>query len=242
MYSEKLRRYSCVTALLISGCVQATASVTVYTTRSSWLSAAGAVSTIDFEGLAAAGQVVQYNGIGGNPDHVTIGSVSFQGFDHASTTTSLELEVNNSLPSWGTGAFLQGPGRFDSNSRIVATLPGGVFAVGSDVYNNFGGSPDSESVNVVLSTDPTVYPVNTLASLPSHAFIGFVSTTAIGTVTFFPQGPGNVVIDNFSTGGAAVDPAPEAATMILCGSGVLLMVWLFRRNQNYGAEPQGSVA
>ena len=242
MYSEKLRRYSCVTALLISGCVQASASVTEYTTRSSWLSAAGAVSTIDFEGLAAAGTVVIYNGIGGNPDHVTIGSVSFQGFDHASTSTSLDLEVNNSVPSWGTGAVLQGPGRFDSNSRTVATLPGGVFAVGTDVYNNFGGDPDSGTVNVVLSTDPTGYAVNTVAGLSSHAFVGFISTTAIGSVSFFPQGPDNVVIDKFSTGGAAVDPAPEAATMLLCGSGVLLMVWLFRRNQNYGAEPQGSAA
>jgi hypothetical protein len=238
VYSEKLRSYSFVTALLISGCVSASASVSVFTTRGSWISATTGVNNIDFEGLAAAGNVVQYNGIGGNQDTLTIGSVSFQGFDHASTTTSLDLEVNNSVPSWGTGAVLQGPGHFDSNSRIAATVGTGVFAIGSDVYNNAGGTRDTGTVNVVLSSGPTVYTVNTVAGL---AFIGFVSDAPISSITFFPQGPDNAVIDNFSTGGQ-VNPAPEAATMLLCGTGILLMVWLFRRNQNWDAAPQGSTA
>jgi hypothetical protein len=236
VYSQKIRSYSFVTALLISVCVPASASVTVFTTRSSWISATTGVNNIDFEGLAAAGQVVLYNGIGGNSDTLTIGSVSFQGFDHASTTSSLELEVNNSVPSWGTGAVLQGPGRNDSNSRIVATVGGGIFAIGSDVFNNTGGTQDTGTVNVVLSVGPTVYTVNTVAGL---AFIGFVSDAPISSIAFFPQGPDNAVIDNFSTGGQ-VNPAPEAATMLMCGSGILLMVWLFRRNRI--CEPQGSVA
>jgi hypothetical protein len=196
------------------------------------------VNNIDFEGLAAAGTAVLYNGIGGNSDTLTIGSVSFQGFEHASTFTNFDLEVNNQVPAWGTGAFLQGPGQFDSNTRIVATIAGGAFAIGSDVYNKFGEAQDTGTVNVVLSVGSTVYTVNTVAGL---AFIGFVSDAPISSISFFPQGPDNAVIDNFSTGGQ-VSAAPEAATMLMCGSGILLMVWLFRRNRSSDAEPLGSVA
>ena len=53
--------------------------------------------------------------------------------------------------------------------------------------------------------------------------------------------PDNAVIDNFSTGGQ-VNPAPEAATLLMCGSGILLMVWLFRRSQSSAAFPVGTVA
>jgi hypothetical protein len=185
------------------------------------------VNNIDFEGLTTS--IQQYNG-GANGDTLTIGSVSFQGFDHQSTTSNFDLAVNDEVPSWSTGAVLKGPGHADAFSRIVATVGAGVFAIGSDVFNDAGGTPDSGSVNVVLSTGATIYPVNTIAGLSSHAFIGFVSDTAISSITFFPQSPDSVTIDNFSTGGQAASPAPEGATMILCGIGLLLMVRLFRRN------------
>jgi hypothetical protein len=229
MNSKNIRRYSCVTALLISGCVSASASVVVYTDRTSWLSATSTVNTIAFE--AITGSIMQYNG-GANGDTLTIGSVSFQGFDHQSTTSNFDLEVNNQVPSWGTGAVLQGPGHADSFSRIVATVGAGIFAIGSDVFNNNGGTPDSGTVNVVLSTGATVYPVNTIAGTSSHAFIGFVSDTAISSISFFPQSVDNVVIDNFSTGGQATSPTPETATLVLCGIGLLLMRRLWRKSDS----------
>jgi hypothetical protein len=226
MYLQKIRSYSFVTALLVSGCVPACATVTVFTDFNTWQSATSNVKTIAFEGIAGPNGFTQYNG-GPSGDTLTIGSVSFQGFEQA--TSGLDLEVNNQVPSWGTGAILQGPGRFGSNSRIVATIQGGSFAIGSDVYNNAGGTPDSGTVNVVLS-DSTSYLVNTIGGLSGHAFIGFVSTTPITSIAFFPQGPDPVAIDNFSTGGQASSPTPEAATTILCGFGLLLMGWRFRRS------------
>jgi hypothetical protein len=232
VYSQKIRSYSFVTALLISGCVTASASVAVFTDRPTWLAATSSVNTIGFEGIAPANGFALYNGTAGNPDTLTIGSVSFQGFDHASPAN--DLEVNNQDPSWGTGAVLQGPPHYDLNSRIVATVGAGVFAVGSDVYNNAGGNPDSGTVNVVLSIDGTVYTVNTVAGLSGHAFIGFVSGSAITSISFFPESADQVVIDNFATGGQAGSQTPEAATMILCGSGLLLMVRRFRRNPKSG--------
>jgi hypothetical protein len=237
MCSQKIRRYSLVTALLIGGCVSASASVTVFTDRTLWTTATANVVNIDFEGIAAANAVVQYDG---SPDRLTIGSTTFQGFDQASS--GLDLEVNNDIsPNWGTGAVLQGPAPFSSNSRLVATVGAGIFAVGSDVFALNGSDSDSGTVNMVLSIDGTVYHVNTIAGFSSHAFVGFVSDTAINSITFFPPSPDRVIIDNFATGGQlASNPAPEAATMIMCGSGILLMVWLFRRNRNYVL--QGSAA
>jgi hypothetical protein len=232
MYSAKLRRYSCVTALLISGCVQASASVTVYTDRNLWLTATSTVSTINFQGATA------------NNGDVTIGAVDFQGFDNtASTQHDLQvLDVNY----WASGAVLEGPAGNSFGQHVIATLPTGIFAVGSDImlYDGNQGLSDAQTITVKLSTDATIYNAQTISGFSGRAFIGFVSTTQIGSITFFPSNDPipHLVLDNFSTGGAAVDPAPEAATMLLCGSGVLLMVWLFRRNQNFGAEPQGSAA
>jgi hypothetical protein len=222
--------------LLISGCVHASASVTVFTDRTLWTTATANVVNIDFEGIAAPNGIVQYDG---SPDRLTVGSTTFQGFDFA--TTGLDLEVNNQV-SWGTGAVLQGPAPFSGNSRIVATVGAGVFAVGSDVFSLNGADSDSGVVHVVLSIDGTVYNVNTVAGFSSHAFVGFVSTTPISSISFFPPNPDRVIIDNFSTGGQQVvaDPAPEAATMIMCGSGILFMVWFFRRNRN--CELQGIAA
>jgi hypothetical protein len=225
---KKLRSYSCVTALLVGACVPASASVVVYTDRITWQSATSSVNTIAFEGIAAANTVVQYDG---SPDNLTLGTVKFQGFYNASN--SLSLEVNNDIiPNWGTGAVLEGPPHADNTSRIVATVGTGVFAIGSDVMDINGGGSEGGTVNVVLSTGSTVYTVNTIAGFSSHAFVGFVSDTPITSITFFPETPAfdSVVIDNFSTGGQAASPAPEGATMILCGIGLLLMVRLFRRN------------
>lgn len=236
MYLQKLRSYSFVTALLISGCVTASASVVVYTDFTTWQSATSNVNTIAFEGITTPdNKIVQYNG-GANGDTLTIGSVSFQGFDTASGGP--DLEVNDSLsPNWGTGAILRGPGPFTSSSRIVASLGPGVFAVGSNVFALDGEASDAATVTMVLSTGSTVYSVNTVAGFGSYSFIGFTSDTAITSISFFPPSPDRVIIDNFSTGGqAAVSQTPEAATMILCGGG-LLLIGLVRRHRNSNSEP-----
>jgi hypothetical protein len=228
VYSQKLRGYSFVTALLISACVPAGASVTVFTDRNLWLTATSTVNTINFQGATAI------NG------EVTIGAVDLQGFDNtASTQHDLQvLDVNY----WGSGAVLEGPPGNSVGQHLIATLPAGIFAVGSDImlYDGTGnGSSPSESISVQLSTGPTIYPAQTILGFSSRGFIGFVSDTQIGSITFFPSSDNaaHLILDNFSTGGqAAVDPAPEAATMILCGGG-LLLIGLVRRHRNSDAKP-----
>jgi hypothetical protein len=234
VFSEKIRRYSFVTALLISVCVPASASVTVFTNRNLWLTATSGVTAIGFEGITTlGGSPVQFGAAGD-----TIGSVTFQGFDFP--TSSPDLEVNYPNVNWGSGAFLQGPAGNGIGQHIIASLPAGVFAVGSDImlYDPNGPSSVADTITVKLSLDSTIYPALTLSGFSSRGFIGFVSDTQIGSITFFPASDPSVhlALDNFSTGGqAAEDPAPEAATMILCGGG-LLLIGLFRRHRNSDAK------
>jgi hypothetical protein len=228
VYSQKLRSYSFVTALLMSACVPASASVTVFTDRNLWLAATTNVSTIGFEGLTT------------NNGDLTIGAVDFQGFDNTASTQH-DLQVFNGN-YWGSGAVLEGPAGSSLGQHIIVTLPGGIFAVGSDVMQFEPNGPTSfaETVTAQLSIDSTIYSAQTNSGFASRAFIGFVSTNAqISSITFFPANdPGaHLALDNFSTGGqAAVDPAPEAATMILCGGG-LLLIGLVRRHRNSDAKP-----
>jgi hypothetical protein len=123
----------------------------------------------------------------------------------------------------------------------MATLPSGIFAVASNVmlYDGNAGSSLADTITVQLSTDATVYSAQTLAGFSSRSFIGFVSDTQISSITFFPASDQNphLVLDDFSTGGqAAVSQTPEAATMILCGGG-LLLIGLIRRHRHSNSEP-----
>jgi len=233
MYSEKLRRYSCALALLISACVPALASVTVFTDRNLWLAATSPITTLDFTGAVAS------NG------EVTINSIDLQGFDHNNPPSSPDLQVFNGN-YWGSGAVLEGPAGSTVGQHIIATLPVGTFAVGSDIMQFEPNGPTSfaETITAQLSIDSTIYSAQTNNGFTSRAFIGFVSDTQISSITFFPANDNlaHLALDNFSTGGQAENPAPEAATMLMCGSGILLMVWLFRRSKSSAAEPLGSVA
>jgi hypothetical protein len=229
VYLHKIRSYSFVTALLIGCCVTASGSVVVYTDRNQWLTATSTVSTITFEGQTASGS-----------GELTISGVDFQGFDNgAETQHDLQVSSGN---YWGSGDFLKGPAGSSLGQHIIVTLPGGVFAVGSDVMQFDPNGPTSfaETVTAKLSIDSTIYSAQTNSGFTSRAFFGFVSTdTQITSITFFPANdPGaHLGLDNFSTGGqAAVSQTPEAATMILCGGG-LLLIGLVRRHRNSNSEP-----
>ena len=79
MNLQQIRSYSFVTALLISACAPALASVTVFTDRNLWLAATSPITTLDFTGATAS-----------NGD-VAIASIDLQGFDFP--TSSHDLQV-----------------------------------------------------------------------------------------------------------------------------------------------------
>src|SRR5260370_35115717 len=159
MYFQKIRSYSFVTALLLSGYVPAYASVTVFTDRIVWQSATSNVNTIAFENIATlGGGPVQFN------SGLTLGSVTFQGFDNTASTQG-DLEVNCPNLSGNSGAFLEGPADNGNGQHINATLPAGIFAVGSDIMLYEPNTPISlgEGITVKLSTVATIYPAQTLS-------------------------------------------------------------------------------
>jgi hypothetical protein len=236
MNAQMIRRYTCVTALLISGCVHASASVAVYTDRNLWMMATANVTTTDFNGLTAP---FSYDSQGGT---LIIDSVSFQGLDFPSSSPDLGV-INPSSPfNWGSGVVLEGPAGNGIGQHIIATLPVGVFAVGSDIMLYDGTSSFGETATVRLSTGPTIYNAQTTSGFASRAFIGFVSDTQISSITFFPSSdPGpHLILDNFSTGGQATSPTPETATLILCGIGLLLMRRLWRKSDSHTELHRGA--
>lgn len=236
MYFQKTRSYSFVTALVVSGCVPGSAAVVTFTDRITWQSATSSVNTIAFEGIATQGAgPVQFN------SGLTLGLDTFQGFDNTASTQG-DLEVNWPNVNWLSGAFLEGPAANSNGQHITVTLPAGIFAVGSDIMLYDPNTPSSlgEGITVQLSTGATIYPATTNSGFTSRAFIGFTSDTPISSITFFPSNDpaGHLALDNFSTGGQPVSPTPEAASMLLCGAGLLLMVGLLRRISNAAAGRQ----
>lgn len=237
MYLQKIRSYSFVTALLVSGCVPGSAAVVTFTDRITWQNATSSVNTVAFEGIATlGGSPVQYGGAG-----LTQGLDTFQGFNDTASTQA-NLEVNWPNVNWGSQAFLEGPADNANGQHITVTLPAGIFAVGSDIMLYDPNTPSSlgEGITVQLSTGATIYPATTNSGFTSRAFIGFTSDTPISSITLFPSNDpaGHLSLDNFSTGGQAVSQTPEAASMLLCGAGLLLMVGLLRRSSNTDADRQ----
>jgi hypothetical protein len=222
-------RWLSVAILLASFCVSASATVMEYTDQTAYLSATSNLTTITFSGIGSGNNFdVTYNNSGGL---IVGGNVTFEGYG---STNNYSLEVEDRPTDWGNGAYLVGPTDFNTNvSGIIVTLPAGVFAVGSNVMAAGGGNPDPTTVNVQLSSAGTLYPVTTVGAFSSMAFVGFTSTTAITSISFFSPTTGSdqPVIDNFDFG-QTDSPTPEAGTSLLCGSGLILMVRFLRRRQS----------
>lgn len=227
------RSYAIAAALLLVGvCKPAGATIATYTDQTAWLAAASGVSNIDFNSLTGPNSTAYYRDSNG----LTVNSVLFVGYDNASNGFDLEV-VNPDLSGhpfqsdWGTGSFLEGPAYFNSSSRIQVTLPAGIYSVGSDVMTLAGGTtPIAASFNVVLSTGSTVYSGTTIGNFSSLAFIGFTSDVPISSIAFYPSTANNIIVDNFEFGGQASSPTPEAATLLLSGTGLLFMVYQWRRS------------
>src|SRR5260370_26233458 len=92
-------------------------------------------------------------------------------------------------------------------------------------------------MNVLLSTGPPLYNTPTVGTFLSRDFIGFVSDTPITSIFFYPSTGAydNTVLDNFAFGVQPASPAPEAATLVLCGTGLLFMVARWRRKPRLSA-------
>jgi hypothetical protein len=208
-------------------------TITTYSDPTAWTAAATGLQEVTFTGLAPAGSETTYNTSTG----VTSDGVEFIGY--TATAGSYDIMVlDTSAAQWsqyynfGTGDALALPmNRPNSGSSlpyIQISLPTPVTAFS---MNLFTGSPNA--LNYTITVAGTPYTVATYA-VPTPAFWGVTSDTPISTITLTLQGTtymgsSTAFLDNFQFGSAALEQAPEAATFLLIGSGLIGIIALKRR-------------
>ena len=212
-----------LTSLSLAGFVlpARSATITTYTDPNAWQTASNTEQTITFEGLAPTDNSTTYSGSTG----LTTGGVEFIGYTYSGSSWIQVLDTNSSIwYNFGTNdALLQDMDRPDSSSPlpyIHIVLPANVTAIGMDLFTV---SPSALSYTVTVAG--TQYTVPTDAR-PTEAFWGITSDTPIATVDLTLQGTvynGSTValLDNFQYGTADLSQAPEAATFVLIGSGLI---------------------
>lgn len=196
------------------------ASLVVYTSSASWTAAVTAVTTIDFEGLAAANSSANYSTSAGITLPATTG-VQFTGF---LSMNSYDLSVVNpgstsTYYNFGSGASLKGP--INTNSAnflpyVHVKLPTNITAFSVDLMTV---SPNALNYQITLANG-SVFTVAT-SNIPTRTFFGITSDTPIGSADFAVLGSttANGLMDNFSYG--TTSETSEVGTLLLIGSGLI---------------------
>ncbi len=204
-------------------------TITTYSDPTSWAAAtAPGYQTVTFEGLTTPGGVTNYYGSTG----VTSDGVEFIGYTYAGVS---DLQViDTSAYTWfndGTGdALLQSLSRPNSGSPLPyvnIVLPANVTALGLDLWTT-----NNPAMSYSITVAGNQYTVPTLAG-NTVAFWGITSDTAISSIQFtVPSTPTQgteALLDNFSFGASDMSAAPEAATYLLIGSGLIGLIVLRKR-------------
>jgi hypothetical protein len=196
------------------------AGITQYNSQASFTSSTTGITTVTFDGITPPGTFI-------GPGIFTQSGVTFQ-------ATSGQLFVvdpgwNPSEYGYGTGPVATvafgPPGPATTPNTLLATLPGGVTAVG---LNLAGQAGSSSSLTVTLTNGGVSTFTLTTPNQPlTWSFLGF--TTDTGTIASISVTSSNnqVVFDNFQFG-AAIAPVPEpgefATAFALFGTTAMGMV------------------
>jgi uncharacterized protein (TIGR03437 family) len=174
----------------------ASAQVTTYNTRLSWLAATSRVTTIDFTTAARppAGFYSIYP-----PPGLTLSDVNF-----SNTRAGGSIVVISQTYCCAT--YARGYDQLDSDTGVQVTLPAGTTAFGFDLFTVISGNAlgtNQDPVDVTIAGQK--YTAVT-AVAPNNVFIGFVSASPISSFTIIPQqvhGATQVDVMNFSFNNAA---------------------------------------
>ena len=208
----------CITFLMLAaapiiGSGAARGGIILFTDRESFDAATTGRTSIDFEGIAADNNFVEYPA----PPGLTLSGVNF------------------TIQPGGGDLILSGKGFAAPGSSVVEatlflttapnlfiTLPVPETAVGLDLLLN-------ASARVDLSTGESF----TTAS----SFVGFTSTNPLTTLLITKTTITSFMdIDNFTFGTAATVPEPAGLTLAVIGLLVVPIYWLWRRVGRYSAS------
>lgn len=221
-------------ALIVTPAYSAT--ITTYSSETAWAAASSGDQVSNFAGLAPTGGAQTYATSAG----VTSNGVQFIGY--TATPGSYYIEVIDTTAAWdpyynfGDGDALVMPMNGSSLPYIQISLPTPVTAFGMDLFTT-----NPSAVNYTITVAGTPYTVATNPSSPTPpstpAFWGVTSDTGISTITLTLQDSiyGNnstALLGDFQYGTATVQQmgeAPEAATFLLIGSGLIGIIALKKR-------------
>lgn len=202
--------------LLLGWIADSRASTILFTDQSAWeaevVNGGYGLTTIDFT-----------NTVSQNFYTVMAGDVIF-------SSDGVPLEVADYGIPYGSGKVLYPT----HNQPIKIDLPDSVYAFGCDL-GDLGGlipplySPPTLS-DIVLSTGEIFAGPYQGNPFPTFAFFGFLSDSAITSLSLWPHGSIEAIIDNFSYAQAA-SPAPEPASLVLLISGLVGLVGQRRWNR-----------
>lgn len=213
--------------LLASQAARATTLLQGYTVLANWQAAVVQIGEDTFEGIASSGSNKLYNTPAGYTDAVGIDFVgAFGSSDYLQIVDSL---FNSPYYNFGSGASLgSGTSSTSIQPYITATLPANVTAISLDVMTYGNNVPVTLTATDASGVEATVT-VNTASR--QQTFYGFTFSEPISTLTISIPGAPNftsVLLDNFAIGTADVD-APEPATLLLLGLGLVFMALLGKR-------------
>lgn len=228
MLNRLLTSLSCISAALIISNGPAYAATVTFTDAVAWGAASSGSTTIDFSTLAPAGSFKDYSTSTG----LSLSGVNFLGF---LSPTAFQLGVFDSqyaspFFNFGGGAELKGPGYDSMNASftpyIHVVLPGNVTSIAANLATV---SPNGLTYSIKLSDGETFS--SATGARPATTFFGLTTTAPISYVDFAlsdaSAGNGTSgLIKNFQfattvSGGTPPPDVPEAATLILIGTGLM---------------------
>jgi hypothetical protein len=196
----------------------AQADIRPYSDRATFTAAAADLTVLDFEGLAPNSGFNQYKREGrlltaGTEFRPTGGGRFGPGFI---LVVGAWYQAGPIYETTSGAKLIWGPPNQPGDAHLDVTLPGGVTAVGTDLWT---AQPYVSSVEVVANTSDgrsRTVTVNT-PERPASAFVGFTADAPITSLRFtLPKGQTALVLDNFTFGRnvkGGGDQTPAAATV-----------------------------
>jgi hypothetical protein len=203
--------FSCL-GLVLAVVPGSATTITQYNDFASWQAATlSGFQLIDFQSSttgtfsSVSFPGVQFSGIGGPSNTIMIMDTTFLGWNS------------------GKAAFIN---TNQSQTMNIILAP----AVTAFAFNVFSASPHGQTFTISVNGTPYVVPTNDLPNSPT--FFGITSDspiTALSVALATASPSAYILVDNVSFGTAQISQTPEAATLLLIGSGLVGMMALRKR-------------